>query len=86
MFHCLQRDATLNYLTIVKLKVVGSVFLEKTVLKNVQFLRMALPVSPYAAVVMKIVIMSLDVNAQHQVIYINDHSLSILFIVLFIPS
>lgn len=86
MFHCLQRDTTLNYLTKVKLKVVGSVFLEKTVLKNVQFLLMALPVSPYAAVVMKIVIMCLDVNAQHQVIYIYDHSFSILFIVLFILS
>lgn len=29
MFHCLQRDTTLNYLTKVKLKVVGSVFFGK---------------------------------------------------------
>lgn len=43
-------------------------------MKNVQFLRMAVTVSPYATVVMNIGIMCLDVNAQHQVIYIYDRS------------
>lgn len=77
MFHFLQKDTTFNYLTIVNLKVVGSVFLEKTVIKNVHFLRMAVTVSPYAHVAIIIVTMCLGVNVQYQVIYIYEHSVLI---------
>lgn len=47
--------------------VVGSVFLEKTVMKNVHFLRMAVTVSPYAHVAIIIVTMCLGVNVQYQI-------------------